>query len=235
MITWAAIRLLFSGALNAALKGLSAAFEWLTDDWRNLALAVGWSALLWSQFITVPGLRDQIAHRDGQIIRVTLERDAEAAAHLGTVNAFLAASRQAQKDAEANVIRVALEQETVNRETLANLRSDNAVLRARFDRLRASAARAAAGGANAAGLSGSGDAAGAAAGAPGDHDLRTSGEGRAGELSAQPDCPIGLVCMTIDEAERASQDAQRHNRLIDWVLGQSAVLFTPPAAQEPRR
>lgn len=230
MISWAAFRLLFSGALNAALKGLSAAFEWLTDDWRNLALAVGWSALLWSQFITVPGLRDQIARRDGQIIRVTLERDAEAAAHLGTVNAFLAASRQAQKDAEANVIRVALEQETINRETLANLRSDNAVLRARFDRLRASAARAAAGSADAAGLSGSGDAAGRAAGAPGDHDLRAPGE-----LSAQPDCPIGLVCLTIDEAERASQDAQRHNRLIDWVLGQSAVIFAPRPAEEPRR
>jgi hypothetical protein len=227
LISWAAFRLLLSGALNAAIKGLSAAFEWLCDDWRNLALAVGWSALLWSQFITVPELRDQIARRDGQIIRVTLERDAEAAAHLGTVDAFLTATKRAQKDAEANVIRVAIEQETVNRETLANLRSDNAVLRARFDRLRASAARAAAGGADAAGLPGSGDGPDGAAGAPGDHNLRA-----AGELSAQPGCPIGLVCLTIDEAERASQDAARHNRLIDWVLDQSAVIFAP---EEPGR
>jgi hypothetical protein len=40
------------------------------------------------------------------------------------------------------------------------------------------------------------------------------------------------VCLTIDEAEQASQDAHRHNRLIDWVFGQSAVRFTPEGSAE---
>jgi hypothetical protein len=42
-------------------------------------------------------------------------------------------------------------------------------------------------------------------------------------------CPRGFVCLTIDQAQRASEDAHRHDRLIDWALGQSAVRFTPEA------
>ena len=227
-MTWVAFKLFASGVLDAVLRGLSAAFKWLSADWRNLALAISWGALLWSQFVVVPGLRDQIARRDGQIIRVSLERDAEAAAHLGTVNAFLGASRKAQKDAEANAQRVAREQETITDETLSNRRSDRAAVRARFDRLRArDAARADPGGADAAGLPGVPDTAGRAAAAPADQDLRASGD-----LAPQPACPIGLVCMTPGEAETASEDAHDHDRLIDWLVAQAAVRFTP---EEPRR
>jgi hypothetical protein len=229
---WVAFKLFASGVLDAVLRGLSAAFNWLSADWRNLALAISWGALLWSQFVIVPGLRDQIARRDGQIIRVTIERDAEAAAHLGTVNAFLTASRQAQKDAEANAQRVAREQETITDETLSNRRNDRAAVRARFDRLRArDAARADPGSADAAGLPGVPDAAGRAAAAPADQNLRPT-RADTGDLAPQPACPAGLVCMTPGEAETASEDAHDHDRLIDWLVAQAAVRFTP---EEPRR
>ena len=35
------------------------------------------------------------------------------------------------------------------------------------------------------------------------------------------------MCLTIDQAEQASRDAHNHNRLIDWVIRQSAIRFTP--------
>lgn len=223
---WLALKLLASGALDAAMKGLSAALEWLLGDWRNMALAGTGAALVWTLVFTVPGLRADLADTRADLT-------AEQAAHLGTVNAFLAASEQAQKDAEANAQRVAREQEIITDEVTRDLRGDLAAVTARFDRLRArDAARTDPGRADAAGLPGSGNAAGRAAGAPGDHDLRAAGGGRAGTLTAQPDCPIGLVCLTIDEAERASQDAARHNRLIDWLLGQSSVRFTPEERPE---
>lgn len=215
---WLALKLLASGAFKGALRGLSAAADWRAP---LILFAAGFAVMA---FIRVPALQREID-------RARADLAAEQAAHLGTVNAFLAASVQAQKDAEANVQRVAREQEIITDEVTRHLRGDLAAVTVRFDRLRAQyAAQVDPRRADAAGLPSTGNAAGRVAGAPGDHDLRAPGH-----LNAQPGCPIGLVCLTIDQAERASQDAVRHDRLIDWVLGQSAVRFASPASGEVPR
>ena len=212
---WLALKLFASGAVQRLLKGFSAAAEWLLAEcWRAplILFGIGFAVLA---FIRVPALERQIA-------AITAERDAEAAAHAGTVTAFLDATRQAEAEAEANALRVQLEQEIITDATVQYLEGDLAALRARFDRLRAASARAAASSAPAADLPGTSHAAGRIDPAAPDHHLRT-----AGALSAAAACPIGLVCLTIDEAEAASEDAHRFNRLIDWVIAQSKVRFAP--------
>lgn len=218
---WLALKLFASGAFDAVLRGLSAAAKWLLEDWRNGLMVI--CALMWAAhaLLIVPRLRADLAASE------KLVEDTQIA-HLGTITNFIDASNKAKADAEANAARVKAEQERITDATLADLRVDNANLRARFDRLRArDAARTDPGRADPAGVPGTGNTAGRADAAPAHPDLRA-----AGELSPQPLCPPGLVCLTIDEAEQASEDAHRHNRLIDWLFGQSAVRFTP---EEPRR
>jgi hypothetical protein len=218
---WTAIGLVASGAAQRLMKGLSAAFEWLLSDPRHIPLVV--CAAMWAinALLIVPG-------RDRQIAALETSLTAEQSAHLGTVNAFLAASAQAQREAEANVVRVRAEQEIITGEVTRDLRSDLAAVSARFDRLRArNAAAINPGHADAAGLPVLPDAAGRAAAAAPDHNLPA-----AGELSPKAYCPAGLVCLTIDEAEAASLDAHNHNALIDWVWGQSAVRFVPEGAAQ---
>lgn len=212
---WAALKLFFSGAFEKVLKGLSAAWQWIISDWRNGPLVWFFVLFLVNAFIITPSLRSQIAS-------VTAERDAEQAAHAGTVAAFLEATRQAEAEARDNVARVERKQEIITDATIQHLEGDLAALRARFDRLRAAASSAASGSAPAVDLPGTGHAAGRIDQAAPDHHLRT-----AGALSAAASCPIGLVCLTIDEAETASEDAHRFNRLIDWVIAQGAIRFTP--------
>lgn len=220
MIPWAAIRLLASGAFDRLLRGLSAAGKWVLSDWRHpiiVALAVFGA---FHHFILNPRMSALLDQSERLLTATQL-------AHLGTITNFRAASEQAQRDAEANAARVKAEQERITDATLADLRADHAGLRARFDRLRArGAARTDPGRADPVGLPGTGDAAGGAAPAPADQDLPV-----AGDLTPQPLCPAGLVCLTIDEAEQASRDAHNHDRLIDWVFGQAAVRFN----LEPRR
>ncbi len=216
MITWAAIRLLASGALDGLLKGLSAVGKWLVSDWRNAPLVWFIGLYLVNAFIIIPSRDRQIAEL-GQLLEATQ------LAHLGTISNFIDASAKAQADAEANVIRVRLDQEEITDATLADLRADHSSLRARFDRLRArNAAAGDPGRADPAGLPGAGDAAARAAAAAPDQDVRF-----AGDLSPQLLCPAELICLTIDEAEQASEDAHNHDRLIDWVEAQAAVRFTP--------
>jgi enoyl-CoA hydratase/carnithine racemase len=205
---WLALKLLASGALEGLLKGLSAALRWLTGDWRNLALAIGWPCLLWSQLLTVPGLKADLADTRASLA-------AEQAAHLGTVNAFLAASKQAQEDAEANAQRVAREQEIITDAIVTDYRGDLAALRARFDRLRArDAARADPGRADAAGLSSLSHAPGRADAAAGEAGLPAAGE------------------LALDDALIASEQALQLQALIDWVNAQSAVRFTPEVPRD---
>ncbi|MFA6219610.1 MAG: hypothetical protein WC692_07495 [Erythrobacter sp.] len=217
-----ALKLLASGVLDAVPRGLSAALKWLLADWRNVVVGTVLPAFAWMALVTAPGLRADLAETAASLA-------AEQVAHLRTVNSFRAASRQAQQEAEANALRVARQQEIVTHETLANLRNDRAALRARFVRLRDTARRTPVypGRADPAGLSGPAGAAGRAAATSADQDLRP-----AGNLSPQPACPIGLVCLSIDEAEAASEDAHRHNRLIDWVIAQSAVRFTRETSRD---
>lgn len=203
---WIALKLLASGAFEAAMKGLSAALRWITEDWRNLALAIVFPCLLWSQFLTVPGLRTDLADTRADLV-------AEQSAHLGTVNAFLAASEQAQKDAKANAQRVAREQEIITDEIVSDYRSDLAALRGRFERLRAGAPRTDPGGAHAAGVPGLPDAAGRTDAATGEDRLPAAG---------------GL---TLPDALIASEQALQLDALIDWIEAQSAVRFTPEGSR----
>jgi hypothetical protein len=205
-MTWAILKIFLSGMIEDVLRGLSAGGKWLASDWRNLALAIVVPALLWSQLVTVPGLRADLAETEASLA-------AEQAAHLGTVNAFLAASKQAQKEAEANAQRVAREQETITDAITSDYRSDLAALRARFDRLRAGTARTDPGRADAAGLSGLPDPAGRADAPTGEDRLPATG---------------GLA---LDDALIASEQALQLQALIDWVNAQSAVRFVP---EEPR-
>lgn len=213
---WLALKLLASGTLDAAVRGLSAAFEWIVSDWRNGPLLV--CATMWAvhALLIVPA-------RDRTIADTSALLEATQITHLGTITNFIDASAEAQRQAEANAARVRTEQEAITDAVTRDLGSDLAAVTARFDRLRArDAARTDPGRADPAGLPGPGNAPGRAAGAPGDPDLPA-----ARELSAQPFCPAGLVCLTIDQAQRASEDAHRHDALIDWTFGQSAVRFAP--------
>lgn len=221
MIPWNLIGLFFSGAAEKLLKGLSVAAKWIVADWRNLFVVIFGAVAAWYGWVTIPNLRADLAASEKLVEDTQL-------AHLGTISNFIDASKQAKRDAEANAARVKAEQEKITDATLADLRSDHAALRLRFDRLRArNAAGADPRRADAAGVSGPGQAPGRAAAAPGDQDLRA-----AGDLTAQLLCPAQFVCLTIDQAEQASIDAHNHDRLIDWVLSQAAVPFTP---EEPAR
>jgi|GEM_PF-1129875 len=212
---WLALKLFFSGAFEKGIKALSSGAEWLLKEWWRAPLilfALGFAVMA---FIRVPALQREIAGLEASVA-------AEQSAHAGTVAAFLDATRQAEAEARDNALRVEREQEIITDATIQHLEGDLAALRARFDRLRAAASAAASGSASAVDLPGTGHAAGRIDPAAPDHHLRA-----AGALSAAVSCPIGLVCLTIDEAEAASEDAHRFNRLIDWVIAQSAIPFTP--------
>jgi hypothetical protein len=200
------------------VRGLSAAGKWIASDWRNGPLLI--CAAMWAihALIIVPDMRSDWRATADQL-------EASQLAHLGTIANFLDASAEAQRQAEANVARVTAEQEAITDEVTRDLRSDLAAVTARFDRLRArDVARTDPGRADPAGLPGTSAAPGRAAGSAGDQDLRA-----ARELSL---CPRGFVCLTIDQAQRASEDAHRHDRLIDWAIAQGSVRFTPEVPAE---
>jgi signal transduction histidine kinase len=216
VISWTAFKLLAAGGLEAVLKGLLAALKWVLSDVRNALLSAFVPAFLWAAIIVIPDLREDLAETEQLLTDTQL-------AHLGTITNYIDAGNEAQRQAEANVARVEAEQEAITDEVTRDLRSDLAAVSVRFDRLRArSAAAVDPGRANPAGLPEARDAAGRAAVAPGNPDVSA-----ARELTAQPLCPSQFVCLTIDQAQRASEDARRHDALIDWALGQSAVRFTP--------
>lgn len=204
---WIALKLLASGALEWLLRGLSAAGKWLVSDLRNMAAAGFSLALAWTLLVTVPGLRADLAEAEASL-------SAEEAAHLGTVNAFLAASEQAQKDAEANAQRVAREQETITDAITSDYRSDLAALRARFDRLRAGATPTDPGRADAAGLPRLRDPAGRAD-APAGQDRLPAARG-----------------LSLNDALIASEQALQLQALIDWVNAQAAVPFVPEVSRD---
>jgi hypothetical protein len=202
MITWAAIRLLASGALDGLLRGLSAAAKWLVSDWRNLFVTLFGLAALWQGWVIIPNLREDVAATEQLLTDTQL-------AHLGTISNFIDASAEAERQAEANVARVTAEQERITDATLADYRADRAALLARFDRLRAGAAAADPRRADPAGLPGAGNAPGRAAAPAGEDRLPSAG------------------ALSLDDALIASEQALQLNALIDWVEAQSAVRFAP--------
>lgn len=206
-MTWAIVRIFLSGVLEDVLRGLSAALKWLFADWRNAVIAALAVFAAFHQFILNPRMSELVDQLQTSLT-------AEQAAHLGTVNAFLAASEQAQKDAEANAQRVAREQETITDEAVSRYRADLGALRARFDRLRArDAAAVDPGRSDAAGLPGLPAAAGRAD-APAGEDRLPAARG-----------------LALDDALIASEQALQLQALIDWVNAQSAVRFTPEGSE----
>jgi enoyl-CoA hydratase/carnithine racemase len=203
---WIALKLLASGAFEAAMKGLSAAWQWIISDWRNGPLLWFGVLFLVNAFIVNPAHQRRISGLEADLA-------AEQAAHLGTVNAFLAASEQAQKDAQDNAQRVAREQEIITDEIVSDYRSDLAALRSRFDRLRAGTPRTDPGGAHAAGVPGLPDAAGRVDAATGEDRLPAAGS------------------LTLPDALIASEQALQLDALIDWIEAQSAVRFTPEGSR----
>ncbi|MFN3990037.1 MAG: hypothetical protein ACK4IS_07245 [Erythrobacter sp.] len=201
---FAVVRLFFSGAFERVLKGLSAASKWLLAAWWRAPLILFGLGFAVMAFIRVPALEREIA-------TLSAERDAERSANAGTVNAFIAATHQAQAEAEANAARVAREQEIITDAISRDHSADLAALSARYERLLQSAQRAAihSGSAGAAGVPGLPGAASPADAASGQDRLPATG------------------VMALDDAFTASVQALQLDALIDWIERQQAVRFTP--------
>ncbi|MAY19220.1 MAG: hypothetical protein CL955_01190 [Erythrobacteraceae bacterium] len=215
---WVAAKLFFSGALEMVLRWASVAIKWLLDDeWRFAAIvfAAIWA---WAHFLTIPQVE---AERD----RAQMQTGAVRAAFTATVASYRAAAADAQRDAEANVERVEAEQDAITQETINDYETRLAAARARADQLRRAAGRAATdpGRADAAGLPGTGAPSGSADQASGDPRLPATSPG---------DCPAGRVCLTLDEALIATEQAIQLDALISWTLRQSAVPFQTEAQDD---
>lgn len=208
-MSWLALKMMLSGAFEAVLKAFSTALEWLLDDWRNAPLTFIGLGFAFLVFVKVPSIEDE---RDANLAGWIAERSD----HAATAENYRQAARQAQAEAEANVVRVAAEQAAITEEVIDDYESRLAAVRARAERLRFTFARTDPGGADAPDLSGSGDAAGPAAPAPGDP-----------RFPAARTCPDGFVCLTLYEALIATSQAIQLDVLIDWTLAQSQVRFNP--------
>lgn len=216
-----ALGLFFSGAFNRLLKLLSAVLEWLLSDWRNGPLTIFALAFAVHTFIEKPRLRSDVAAMTAQRDSAIEERTATMDAFEQTVASYLAAADQAQRDAEANVARVEADQAEITQEITDDYESRIGAVRAYADRLRAAAVRAAPidpGSASAVGLPGSGSASTGADGAPANPQLPA----RSGA------CPAALVCLTIDQALKATEQAIQLDALIDWNERQLNVQFNNP-------
>lgn len=211
-----AIKLFFSGLLERLLKVASAVLEWLLSDWRHAALTAVSIFALWLYLILLPNyaslLDDSIAERDAAIEERQLTMDA----YEQTVANYIAAAAIAQAEAEANVARVEAEQAAITQETINDYEMRLRAARARADELRRASIRAAElnpGRANAADLSSPATA--------------TSGADEAardpGLPAAAGSCPANLVCLTIDQALIATEQAIQLDALITWVARQASV------------
>lgn len=208
---WLALKLIASGAFEAVLKALSAAFKWCSRDWTRFPFVMFFIAFNLLVWIKVPAIE---AERDENLQLALAERNA----HAATVENYRQAALQARREAEANAARVEAEQVAITEETIDDYETRLAAVRAHADRLRSRlAAPVDPGRADAVDLSRSGAAAGPAAPAAGDPEFP----------SARDLCPRGRICLTLAQALTASEDAIRCDALIDWTLRQSRLRFTP--------
>ena len=216
---FAAAKLLFSGVLEKVFEWASAALKWLFSDWRNGPLVL--CALMWAAhaLLIAPKLRADIATLTDERDRAQMQTGAVRAAFAGTVANYRAAAATAELAARANVARVEAEQAAITQEITDAYEDRLAAARARADELRRAAGRAAVdtGSAYAADLPGSGATTGSADQASGDPRLSATGD---------IVCPAGRVCLTIDEALIATEQAIQLDALIDWNLRQAAVEFS---------
>lgn len=210
---WLALRLFASGALDGIVKGLSAACKWLFAEWYRIALAAVCFYLFWLLMFIIPGLRADLVETEASLA-------AEEAAHLGTVNAFLEASAQATRDAEANVRRVRAQQQDISNAVSRSYQADLDALRDRFARHRADSLRAGHAAATDPGHADRADLPGLPAAA-----------GRIDAPAGQAGLP-SAGALSLEDALIASEQALQLQALIDWVAAQSAVAFTP--APEPK-
>lgn len=218
-----AIKLFFSGLLERLLKVVSAVLEWLLSDWRHAALTAVSIFALWLYLVLLPNyaslLDDAIADTETAIAErdaAIEERQLTMDAYEQTVANYIAAAAIAQAQAEANVARVEAEQAQITQETIDDYEMRLRAARARADELRRASIRAAEldpGRANAADLSGSATATRGADEAASDPGLP----------SAAGSCPANLVCLTIDQALIATEQAIQLDALISWSLRQAEV------------
>lgn len=215
-LMWLAAKALGAGRwLGGIVRAIG---RWLVADWRNGPLAM--FALLVAAHILVldPRLRRE---RDAALAGW----NAEKAAHAKTVRGYRAAAQAAENKARDNVERVIREQDTVTREIVDDYQARIAAARARagelatVDRLRRAGTPAAdPGRAPAAGVSGPGQAAAGAGPASAQDRLSAAcpaGSGAQGQLSES-------------DALIATEQAIQLDALIDWVLAQGRIEFSPP-------
>lgn len=225
-MTFTAIKLFFSGALEWLLKAASAAFEWLLEEpWRGGFVIVS-AILAWTLFFTLPGVREQ---RDEWQLSYGLEK----AAHAGTVINYRVASAQAQRAAEENAARVETEMRAINQEQLRDYQTKIDAVRARYDRLVSlrdePRSRADRGRADTAGLSDPAVATGRIVEAAGDPRLpapRAGGTARDQVIGSPTLCPADRVCLSFAEALIATEQALQLDALITVVERQAAVPVT---------
>lgn len=209
------LRLFFSGAFKRMLKVGSAVLDWLLSDWRNGPLALFAILFLVNSTIIKPALRERAQSAES-------EREATMEAYQQTIANYIAAAGEAQRAAERNLLRVQAAQADINEEITSDYESRLAGVRAHAERLRRNLDRAEVNRrrASQANLSGPRSATSGADEASGDPQLP---DGLAGERGA---CPAAFVCITIDEAEIATEQAIQLDALIDWNERQSAVPFS---------
>lgn len=205
-----------SRAAEGALKLASAALQWLLEEPLRLVALVFAVAWGWAYFGTVPRLEADLVRANDRAAAALAEREETLDAFEQTVANTLAAAEAAQDAAEANVARVEAEQSAIDKETIDDLESRLAAARARADELRRAALRYASrdpGDPVAVDLPGPGAAARATAEAPGEAGL------------PEPGFAPALICITIEEALIATEQAIQLDALIEWNLRQAAVPF----------
>lgn len=226
-MSWLLLKL--AGAGNWIVDLLGQAAKWLLSDVRHLVIVALALPMLFASIITIPNLRAEVAEwraKAGKAeVRIKIERNA----HVQTIVNYRRAQAEAERAAEANVVRVRTIQQAETRSVIDALENRLAAARHRFGelvRLRGQGAVAAdPGGAAPAAVPGVSDAGRAADAAPGDRGVPAR---RA--VTAKPDCPSHLVCLSLEEALTATEDAESHDALIDWIERQARIQFVPSPA-----
>ncbi|MEM6265914.1 MAG: hypothetical protein AAF494_01795 [Pseudomonadota bacterium] len=220
---FALVRLYASGALKWVLSIFSDAFEWLTKDWRHIAITALAIFSLWHQFYLAPMNASRIAGLEADL-------EAERLAHTQTVTNYRLATARAERDAKENAARVVREQAAQTKEIvddfearLAHARARAAAVEQRMQRNTASGADP--GGAAPADLP---VLPGTARGA----DAPAAQVGLSPEPGQHVACPEDRVCLTIGEALTATETALQLDSLISWIERQAAIRFSPVEATD---
>lgn len=230
-MSWLLFKL--AGAGNWLSGVAKAVFKWIFADWRNGPLLMMTLLAAVHVFLITPGLRGEVAEWRAMTGKAEVRFKIERKAHVQTIVNYRRAQAEAERAAEANVVRVRTIQQAETRSVIDALENRLAAARHRYGelvRLRGQGAAAAdPGGAAPAAVPSVSDAGRGAYAAAGDRGVPAR---RA--VSAKPDCPSHLVCLSLEEALTATEDAERHDALIDWIERQARIAFVPSQAAGER-